>query len=54
MRVYQSGQDQVATQIQDVISRRGELTHPPDVLYEAIPHKHAPIGDLAPLGVHGD
>jgi len=54
MRVHQPGQDQVATQIKDVVSRRGELTHPPDVLDEAIPHQQAPTGDFAPLGVHGD
>ena len=54
MRVHQPGHDQVATQIKDVVSRRGELTHPPDVLDEAIPHQQAPIGDFAPLGVHGD
>jgi hypothetical protein len=44
----------VATQIKEVVGCRGELTHPPDLFDKAIPHQQAPIGDLAPLGVHGD
>jgi hypothetical protein len=54
MRVHQPGQDQVAAQIKEFVSRRGERTTPPDVRNEAIPHKQAPIGDLAPFGVLGD